>query len=75
MCTEVIFALRNVLSINWFPSPGPVALGFAQMMNEHVSNFMDELGAKNNSKKNASVHIPPVVQCKKNLRFLLCVDV
>jgi len=30
------------------------------MMNERLSNFMDELGAKNNSRKNASAHIPPV---------------
>lgn len=56
------------------PDSGSVALGFAQMMNEHVSNFMDQLGAKNNSRKNPSAHVPPVAFCKKTpkkRRFLL----
>lgn len=50
------------------PDSGSVALSFAQMMNEHVGNFMDQLGAKNNSRKNASAHVPPVAFCIKKMK-------
>lgn len=45
--TEVIFAHRKC-SIHQLIL---VALGFAHMINEHLSNFTDELGARNNSRK------------------------
>lgn len=31
-----------------------------QMLDVHVSNFMDELELQNNSKHNTLLHIPPV---------------
>lgn len=49
--TEVIFAHRKCSIHQLILVSGPVALSFAHMINEHLSNFTDELGARNNSRK------------------------